>query len=445
MRWSHSVAILILLYCLTGGVFYLLFTTELIDDPSVHTLRLTIFVFMLPLLTKYVVQLISAFYYRRQQKNRVKNCVETKLPKVSVLVPAWNEEVGILRTIRSVLATNYADLELIVINDGSTDQTGDLVKSFIEDYQEHNDAPCDIKYLELINGGKARALNQGLACSTGEFIITIDADSIMDSNAIIKMLEQFDDPVVGAVAGNVIVGNRKQRLALLQQLEYLYGFFFKRADSVFDSVYIIGGAAAAYRKTTLDAVRGFDHDVITEDIEMSMRILSHNFKTRFAADAVVYTEGPVDLKGLSKQRLRWKFGRLTTFYKHKDMFFNRRLNNPYLSYLLLPVALYAELSLLLEPLLLAIFYGYTFYTNDYLPLAGIIIFITCMITYQIRTDSKRAFHKNIICLAPVAWILFYIIDFIELKALVQSIKRLIKRQELQWQSWNRVGLLSKKI
>ena len=400
---------------------------------------------MLPMLAKYVVQLFSAFYYRKQQSKRAKNRVETTLPRVSVLVPAWNEEVGILRTVRSVLATQYADLELIVINDGSTDQTGSLVKDFIADYQESEDSSCDLKYIELTNGGKARALNQGLACSTGEFIITIDADSIMDSNAITKMLEQFDDPVVGAVAGNVIVGNRKQRLALLQQLEYLYGFFFKRADSVFDSVYIIGGAAAAYRKTTLDAVRGFDHEVITEDIEMSMRILSHNFKTRFAADAVVYTEGPVDLKGLSKQRLRWKFGRLTTFHKHKDMFFNRKLNNPYLSYLLLPVALYAELSLLLEPLLLAIFYGYTFYTNDYLPLAGIIIFITFMVSYQIRIDSKASFHKNIICLAPVAWILFYIIDFIELKALVQSIKRLIKRQELQWQSWNRVGLLSKKI
>ncbi len=140
----------------------------------------------------------------------------------------------------------------------------------------------------------------------------------MDSDAITKLLQRFDDPVVGAEAGNVIVGNRKQRLALLQQLQYLYSFFFKRADSVFNYVYIIRGAAAAYRKSSLNAVRDFDHDIITEDIEMSMRILSHGFKTRFAADAVVFTEEPIDLKGLGKQRLRWKFDRLMTFLKHKD-------------------------------------------------------------------------------------------------------------------------------
>lgn len=428
----------------------MVFTTDVSEEPLVATLRLAIFIFMLPLLVKYLIQIVSAFSYTYVERRRAAKGSAPDNPKVSVLIPAWNEEVGIIKTIQSVLDTQYSNLELIVINDGSTDRTGKLVKEFIDHYdaqlsEDSAESACDIKYLELPNGGKARALNQGLAVASGEFIVTVDADSVMDRDAITKLLQRFDDPVVGAVAGNVIVGNRKHGLALLQQLEYLYGFFFKRADSVFNSVYIIGGAAAAYRKSTLDAVRGFDHEIITEDIEMSMRILSHGFKTRFAADAVVYTEGPIDFKGLGKQRLRWKFGRIMTFLRHKDMFFNRRLNNPYLSHLLLPVALYAELSLLLEPVLLAIFYGYTIYANDYLPLAGIITFVTFMVLYQIKTDSKANFHKNIICLAPVAWVLFYVIDLIELQALVRSIKRLIKRQELKWQSWNRVGLLSKRI
>jgi len=421
-------------------------------------LRLAIFIFMLPLLTKYIIQIVSALSYNRIEKRRAKKGSPPQNVKVSVLIPAWNEEVGILKTIKSVIATQYSDLELIVINDGSTDNTGKLVTEFIDAYNDKNTShslsgtstdsknpACDIKYIELTNGGKARALNQALAIASGEFIVTVDADSVMDSDAITKLLQRFDDPSVGAVAGNVIIGNRKKGLALLQQLEYLYGFFFKRADSVFNSVYIIGGAAAAYRKSTLDAVQGFDQDIITEDIEMSMRILSHGFKTRYAADAVVFTEGPIDLKGLGKQRLRWKFGRIITFLKHKDMFFNRKLNNPYLSHLLLPVALYAELSLLLEPLLLIIFYGYSIYANDYLPLACIITFVTVMILYQIKTDKKSDFHKNILCLAPVAWVLFYIIDMIELKALIKSIKRLVRKQELKWQSWDRVGLLSKKI
>lgn len=444
------MAILIVLYCLTGGVFYLAFTTEVNADPNVETLRLAIFIFMLPMLTKCVIQIVSALGYAYIEKRRFKSGSESSPPRVSVLIPAWNEEVGIIKTINSVLETRYSNLELIVINDGSTDKTGELVNDYIDRHNSQSTNAsraknCQIEYIELSNGGKARALNQALAIATGEFIITVDADSIMDAAAITNLLKRFDHPYVGAVAGNVIVGNRKQRLALLQQLEYLFGFFFKRADSVFNSVYIIGGAAAAYRKTTLDAVKGFDQEVITEDIEMSMRILSHGFKTRFAADAVVFTEGPVDFKGLGKQRLRWKFGRLITFLKHKDMFFNRKLNNPYLSYLLLPVALYAELSLLLEPLLLVAFYGYTIYANDYVPLACVISFVTLLILYQIKTDTKASFHKNIICLAPIAWVLFYVIDLVELKALLKSIKRLIKKQELKWQSWDRVGLLSKKI
>ena len=116
------------------------------------------------------------------------------------------------------------------------------------------------------------------------------------------------------------------------------------------------------------------------------------------------------------------------------LFFNRKLNNLYLSHLLLPVALYAELSLLLEPSLLVAFYGYTIYANDYTPLACVISFVTLLIFYQIKTDTKARFHKNIICLAPVAWVLFYVIGLVELKALVKSIKRLIKKQELKWQS-----------
>ena len=405
---------------------------------------------MLPLLTKFVVQIVAAFSYPYIEKRRAKKGSVPDNAKVSVLIPAWNEEVGILKTINSVIETRYSNLELIVINDGSTDKTGELVTNYIDKYnaqaaEETHEHTCVIKYIELTNGGKARALNQALAIASGEFIITVDADSVMDCDAITKLLKRFDHPSVGAVAGNVIVGNRKQPLALLQQLEYLFGFFFKRADSVFNAVYIIGGAAAAYRRRTLDCVHGFDQKVITEDIEMSMRILSHGFKTRFAADAVVFTEGPIDLKGLGKQRLRWKFGRIITFLEHKDMFFNRKLKNPYLSHLLLPVALYGELSLLLEPLLLVVFYGYTVYCNDYLPLACIITAVTLLVLYQIKTDSKSNFHKNIICLAPIAWVLFYVIDFIELKALIKSVKRLIKKQELKWQSWDRVGLLSKKI
>lgn len=444
------MAIFTLLYLLTGIIFYLLFTTELVvPEQDIELMRLVIFLFMAPIFAKYFIQLLTAPLYYFQEKRKQSKESISRTPRVSVLVPAWNEEVGIIKTMQSVIDTAYSNLELIVINDGSTDRTHDLVSNFIEQFKlsSESDTSCaEIKYLNLSNGGKANALNQGLREVTGEFVMTVDADSVMDTNAIINLLHHFEeDAKVGAVAGNVIVGNRKKPIALLQQLEYLYGFFFKRADSIFNAVYIIGGAAAAYRKTTLDSVGGFDEHIITEDIEMSTRILSKGYKTRYAANAVIYTEGPSDWKGLCQQRLRWKFGRILTFIKHKKLFFNLKLGNPYLTCLILPIAVYAELSLLLEAFLLAVFYGYTILTNDYLPLVCVIVFMTTLVCFQILFDSKARFHRNIIFLAPIAWIVFYIIDIVEFQALCRSLKKLAKRQKLEWQAWKRVGLLDNRV
>ena len=444
------MAIFTLLYFITGAVFYLLFTTEVVvPEHDIELMRLAIYIFMAPIFVKYLIQLLSAPLYHFQEKRRQAKSSLSRTPRVSVLVPAWNEEVGILKTMQSVLDTEYTNLELIVINDGSTDQTHELITQFKEMYSLNNASQkndVDIKYLNLSNGGKANALNCGLKEVTGEFVITVDADSVMDPKAIVNLLQHFEeDAKVGAVAGNVIIGNRKKTIALLQQLEYLYGFFFKRADSMFNAVYIIGGAAAAYRKSTLDAVGGFNEHIITEDIEMSTRILSKGYKTRYAANAVIYTEGPSEWKGLCQQRLRWKYGRILTFIKHRKLFFNLKLGKPYLTLLILPIAVYAELSLLLEIFILAIFYSYTFYTNDYLPLACVIVFMTTLVCFQIAFDSKARFHKNILFLAPVAWLAFYIIDAVEFQALYRSLKKLTKRQKLEWQSWKRVGLLDKRV
>jgi len=435
--------VLCLLYTPSITVFYLYSTTEPEPSNSLAGLRLVIILLLAPIFLKYAIQLCTAPFYSlsgriRQAKGEIP--IEAS---VSVLIPAWNEEVGILKTLQSVLDTQYKHLEVIVINDGSTDGTHELVTGFMTDYEAKNQSNTKIKYLSLPNGGKAKALNRGLTLAEGEFVITVDADSVMEKNAIVNIMKQFTDSEVAAVAGNVIIGNRKTPIEVMQQLEYLYGFFFKRADSLFNSVYIIGGAAAAYRKNVLLELGGFDHDIITEDIEMSTRILAHGYKTRYAADAVIYTEGPATWTGLCNQRLRWKYGRLLTFIKHRKLFFScNKKQNVYLTFLLLPVAIYAELALLFEAFLLTIFYGYTIYTNDYLPLAILILFISSIIALQIAFDPKSRFHRNLLVLAPVAWIVFYIIDVVEFQALCRSLKRLLKREELTWQKWVRVGLLS---
>jgi poly-beta-1,6-N-acetyl-D-glucosamine synthase len=446
-----SLLMLVCLYSITAGIFYLYSQNQSEPSGIMSDARFVIFVLMSPILFKYVLQLsllpIYAIIERVRAKRHNLDSTAENLPKVSVLLPAWNEQVGIIKTIQSVLNSRYTKLEVIVINDGSTDNTDQLVQAFKKRYQaQASNSSIELKYLSLKNAGKASALNTALKSVTGDIVMTIDADCIMDKDAVAKMVQRFTDNKVGAVAGNVVVGNRRKPIELIQQLEYLYGFFFKRADSVLNSVYIIGGAAAAYRKDLLIKLGGFDHTIITEDIEMSMRILAEGYKTRYAADAIVYTEGPSDFKSLCNQRLRWKFGRLMTYFKHKTLFFNcSKKLNPYLTCILLPLALYVELALLLEVAMLAVFYVYTIYANDYLPLVILISFTSFMVISQIIFDVKSKFHLNLVLFAPVAWVMFYFVDLVELQALIRSIKRIIRRESLEWQKWVRVGMLSRKV
>jgi cellulose synthase/poly-beta-1,6-N-acetylglucosamine synthase-like glycosyltransferase len=217
----------------------------------------------------------------------------------------------------------------------------------------------------------------------------------------------------------------------------------KRADSVFNAVYIIGGAAAAYRRSLLIEAGGFDQDIITEDIEISTRLLSMGYQCRYAPDAIVYTEGPSDLKSLCNQRLRWKYGRFQTFIKHRQLFFNnKKTSNIYLSWLLLPTALYAEFLLLLELPLLTLFFSYVIYTGDYLTLSICILLISSLVSIQTSYDSQPRFHQRILYYAPIAWLIWYIVDAIELQALIRSLRRMKRKERLQWQSWNRKGLMN---
>jgi len=443
-----NALLLSIFYLVTFGVLYLAYHTEYVEDESFTPMRLLIFILLLPILFKYIIQLLTLCFYNFSERSRERRHTLRTNAKVSVLIPAWNEEVGIIKTINSVLVSQYNDVEIVVVNDGSTDNTDKLVSDFVDDFNENKRKSAkfsakSIQYLSIENGGKARALNKALAVANGEIIITIDADCLMDRMAISNTLKRFGNAKVGAVCGNVVVGNRKKSVELMQQLEYLYGFFFKRADSVFNSVYIIGGAAAAYRKSVLDEVGGFDEKIVTEDIEMSMRILSHGYKTRYAADAVTYTEGPSKWRCLFNQRLRWRFGRFQTFIKYKQLFFSaKQHHNRYFTFLLLPVALYAEFALLFQGLFLAAFYSYTFITFDFIPLVFVIVFMALMVCLQIIFDSKSKFHLNLLLLAPIAWLVFYVVDIVEFQALFRSLKRLLRQEELKWQKWARVGLLT---
>lgn len=428
---------LLAIYTPTALVFFLVFKTDYRPIDNFEFVRWVMLVLFVPLLFKYIVQLLLAPWYPLVEKLRRPKSNKYK-PEVSVLIPAWNEEVGILNTIKSVLATHYPKLQVVVINDGSTDGTHEVVSKFMRAKR----LPLSkLKYIRVPNGGKARALNSGLKVADGEIVITIDADSVMSRYAIVNLVKHFVDDKVMSVAGNVVIGNRRKVLGLIQQLEYNYGFYFKRADSILNSIYIVGGAAAAYRKEVVLELGGFDEDMITEDIELSTRLQDRGHSVRYAPDAIIYTEGPSDFLGLCRQRLRWKYGRLLTFFKYKHLFFSfRKEHNLFLTYVILPIALFSELLLFFEGILLVAFFYFVVLTNDYFTLAVVISVLSCVIALQVLTDRELRYHKNLLLLAPGAWIIFYFMDFVEYQALVRSIARLVRRKELVWQRWNRVGV-----
>ncbi|TSC62333.1 MAG: family 2 glycosyl transferase [Parcubacteria group bacterium Gr01-1014_48] len=438
---ASTVIFFVSLYIITALVFYFAVTKEYTPLDDFMRFRLVILFLFAPIIIKYIFHLLIAPWYPVVESLRSRKRGAIYTPRVSVLIPAWNEEVGIRATITSVLKTRYPYLEIIVINDGSTDHTHDVVTQFITRYRKKYRSPrALIRYVRISNGGKARALNRGLAMARGDIIITIDADSVMDQHAIKNMVQHFTDSRIASVAGNVSIGNRSKPIGLVQQLEYVYGFYFKRADSLLNAVYIVGGAAAAYRKKIILALGGFDEDIITEDIELSTRLQDHGYHVRYAANAIVYTEGPSDFKGLCRQRLRWKLGRFLTFYKYRRLFFSsQKQHNFYLSFFILPIALFAEILLFFEGILLLAFYTYTFYTNDFAPLAFVILLLTGVICLQISTDRNARFHRNLFLLAPIAWLLFYFMDLVEYQALIRSIRRLHTKEKLSWQKWVRVG------
>jgi poly-beta-1,6-N-acetyl-D-glucosamine synthase len=397
----------------------------------------------------YLFLIIAPFYPMREKLRRIKAYKKLKKeknilvykPKVSVIIPAWNEEVGILKTIKSVLSNDYEKIEIIVVNDGSTDNSDKVIKDFIRYLKINNIPGADsITYIYKENGGKGRALNTGIEHSTGDIILSMDADSAIESNGISNLVKYYADPEIMAVVGNVKVANNDTIIGLLQQLEYYFGFYFKRAYAMMGAEYIFGGACASFRKEVFQQLGLFDVTNKTEDIEMSMRTRYAGMKCTYAEDVVAYTEGASSAFGLINQRVRWKKGRFDTFAKYKSMFFSTHDNhNTLLSFFILPLAMIAEAQLLVEPIAISILITYSIISSDYLSLTlGIFFIFQTYLVTCVFNNSKIEFGRLFSFI--YTWPLFYILVWIEFLALWKSILMSLKGEEIEWQSWKRQGI-----
>ncbi|MGA2352527.1 MAG: glycosyltransferase [Terracidiphilus sp.] len=238
-------------------------------------------------------------------------------PRVAVLIPAYNEEKVIVRTIRSVLNSDYANLRIIVIDDGSSDRTVEVAcKAYAAQI-----AAGSLQVLTKPNGGKAAALNYALDRLTEEFYVGIDADTVIAPDAISKLIPHFEDPLVAAVAGNAKVGNRVNLWTRWQALEYITSQNFeRRALDLFNVVTVVPGAIGAWRAGPVKAAGGYPVNTVAEDADLTMALLEMALKVVYEDRALAFTEAPIDAKGLMRQRFRWSFGTLQAIWKHRAAF-----------------------------------------------------------------------------------------------------------------------------
>ncbi len=239
-------------------------------------------------------------------------------PKVAVLIPAYNEEKVIERTVRAALNSNYPNLRVIVIDDGSRDRTLEVARNAFR----AEAADGKVLILGKKNSGKAEALNYGIEhIGDAELFVGIDADTIIAADAISRLVPHFINPKVGAIAGNAKVGNRVNLWTRWQALEYITSQNFeRRALDVLGAVSVVPGAIGAWRVSAVREAGGYHIDTVAEDADLTMALLRRGYRVEYEDMALAYTEAPTNANGLMRQRFRWSFGILQAVYKHRGVF-----------------------------------------------------------------------------------------------------------------------------
>ena len=449
---NKKTVVYFVLYMILAGIIASMYLITPVESQSFGFLRIIIITFATLLLTKYFIyMMLSPWNEIRQthisQMTRIGSEKTPYRPYVSVIVPAWNEENGIITTVEALLKSTYKNMEIIVVDNASTDNTKkNIIALTISHYKKSLGCSVFTKDITLrysyeAKQGKGHALNNGISLASGEIIISIDADCYVPPDTVGNFVKYFSNPTIMAAVGNVRIGNTDTIVGVVQYLEFLFSFYFKKAESLVNTIYIIGGAAGAFRREVFDKIGQYSTTNITEDIELSVRIQAHGMRIAYASDALVYTEGAVTLEGLIKQRLRWKRGRFETFMEHRYLFCSlKKEHNKLLSWFILPLALIGELQLSLELIFLSFLYVFSFATGDFTSFISGIVVVSSMFLVQVAFDNHRESTMRFLFLAPIGWLLFYISTYVETQALFKALWGAVRKQKLTWQKWERKGV-----
>lgn len=278
-----------------------------------------------------VFLLITYFEVRKKIKSSVFDEISnSKLPSVSIIVPCWNEENTILKTVFSLLKLDYPreKLSIIVVDDGSTDKTWNVLQRFNRNKQ--------ITLLKKENGGKHTAVNLGISVSKSDLVGCLDADSFVHPQALKRIANRFSDSSVMAVTPSMKINNPQNYLELIQKVEYVIGIFIRKIFSHLNALYITPGPFSIFRREVFAMIGEYKKAHNTEDLEMALRMQKNRMRIDNAHDAYVFTTAPNTLRKLYKQRVRWTYGFLKNAIDYRKMFF--RPEYGHLGVMILPLA-----------------------------------------------------------------------------------------------------------
>jgi poly-beta-1,6-N-acetyl-D-glucosamine synthase len=289
---------------------------------ATRSIAVLMLVFLIVLLLRYGAMVWLSYLHAAEQTASSRNNSDgrgTYLPPVSIILPAYNEGAVIDSAISSLLALDYPRYEIIVVDDGSADDTAEKASRYEGDFDS-----VRVRVYSKSNGGKASALNLGLRMAAYPFVLTMDGDSILAPATLRESMHHFLREDVAAVAGNVKVGNRINMLTRLQALEYVEGLNIpRRAQAAVRAVNIVPGPVGIFRREVVLQLGGYESDTFAEDTDLTLKLLSRGWRVVYEARAVAFTEAPENLLDLMKQRYRWTRGILQALAKYRGTVWTR--------------------------------------------------------------------------------------------------------------------------
>jgi poly-beta-1,6-N-acetyl-D-glucosamine synthase len=317
---SFVVASAVMLLLVALSVVFLLPRTHVdFGNSPLRVAMVVVTTFLIITLIRYFILLWLGYLHHIEAKTSVEEG-ERFEPLVTILVPAYNEESVIQGAIRSLLELDYPAYDVLVIDDGSTDDTYARAAE-IEGYYGR----ATVRVVSKSNGGKASALNTGIGLARTPFVLCMDGDSRLSAGTLKYAMPHFRDPRVGAVAGNVKVVNRRNLWTTLQALEYIEGLnMARRAQGFVHAVNIVPGPLGVFRRDTLARLGGYESDTYAEDADLTLKLLTEGWHIVYEDRAIAYTEAPENLLDLLKQRYRWTRGILQALKKHSDALLSPR-------------------------------------------------------------------------------------------------------------------------